>query len=95
MRIKMAGAYTTYEFLDAMDCIVQSLEANGLQEIRGANLYLQPFRYGRLLEFEDQETGAPFTLIKFEGREKRKFKIRSPRIRPMISQVEDNQDEKG
>ena len=83
MRIKMAGAYTTYEFLDAMDCIVQSLEANGLQEIRGANLYLQPFRYGRLLEFEDQETGAPFVLMRFEGRDLREYKTRSPRLRPM------------
>lgn len=85
MRIKMAGAYTTYEFLDAMDCIVQSLEVNGMQEIRGVNLYLQPYRYGRAIDFEDQETGAPFVLVKFEGRETRKFKRTSPRVVPVIT----------
>ena len=89
MRIKMAGAYTTYEFLDAMDCIVQSLKVNGMEEIRGANLYLQPFRYGRLLDFQDQETGAPFVLVEFQGREKRNFKTRSPRFRPVPSENEE------
>ena len=84
MRIKMAGAYTTYEFLDAMDCIVQSLKVNGMEEIRGANLYLQPYRYGRVIDFEDQETGAPFVLLRFEGRKTLKFKRSSPRIIPVV-----------
>lgn len=84
MRIKMSGLYRPHEFQDAIDCIVQTLVANGMSEIRSANLYISPFRDDRALEFADQETGAPFELLKFEGREQREFEVRSPRVRPIV-----------
>ncbi|WBY18035.1 hypothetical protein PF049_14240 (plasmid) [Erythrobacteraceae bacterium WH01K] len=76
MRIKMAGAYTTYEFLDAMDCIVQSLKVNGMEEIRGANLYLQPFRYGRLLDFQGSGNRRTICACRVSGA--REAKIQNP-----------------
>lgn len=83
MRIKMSGQYRPHEFQDAVDCIVQALVANGMNEIRSANLYINAFHNDRQLEFADQETGAPFKLLKFEGRDQRQFKTFSPRVQPI------------
>ena len=81
MRIKMSGQYRPHEFQDAVDCIVQTLVANGMNEIRSANLYINAYRGDRQLEFADQETGAPFKLLEFQGRDSREFKTQSPRLR--------------
>lgn len=90
MRIKMSGQYRPHEFQDAVDCIVQSLVANGINEIRSANLYLNAYRDDCEIQFADQETGAPFKLLKFEGREQREFKTLSPRMQPVLDDGQDN-----
>lgn len=82
MRIKMSGQYLPHEFQDAIDSIVQSLVVNGMHEIRSANLYINAIRGDRYIDFEDQETGAPFVMLEYKGRTKREFKIRSPRLQP-------------
>ena len=83
MRVKLHGAYLPHELLDAMDAIVQTLVQNGADEFRASNLYFQPYREGRQLNFDDQDTGAPFRLLEFNGEWKSKaFKICSPRLRP-------------
>lgn len=82
MRIKMAGAYLLYEFGDAVDCIVQSLEQNGISELRGVSIYCQPFSGDQLVEFEDHECGAPFQILRYNGRRRRKFELISPRLQP-------------
>lgn len=88
MRIKMSGQYRPHEFQDAVDCIVQALVANGMNEIRSANLYINAYRGDQELVFSDQETGAPFKLLKFEGRDLREFKTLSPRIQPLSNEKE-------
>lgn len=86
MRIKMSGQYRPHDFQDAIDAIVQTLVANGITEFRGAYLYLKTFRDGRIVEFEDQETGAPFEILEFRGRETREFKRYSHRVTPVIEE---------
>lgn len=84
MRIRMSGSYRSYEFVDAVDCIIQTLVANGVDEIRSANIYIRPYCGDQLLQFEDQETGTPFKLLQFQGSRSRPFKPRSPRVAPVI-----------
>lgn len=88
MRIKMSGQYRPHDFQDAVDCIVQALVANGMNEIRGANLYINAYHGDQELVFSDQETGAPFKLLKFEGRDRRQFRVLSPRIQPLLDEQE-------
>lgn len=83
MRIKMSGSYRSHEFLDAVDCIVQTLVANGVDEFRSPNIYIEPFRNDQLVRFQDQETGAPFKVLEFRGHNNREFKTSSPRIHPV------------
>lgn len=85
LRIRLGGGYTPHEFLDAMDRIVQTLVANGVGEIRGANLYLQPFQGSRQLFFHDQETGAPFQILQYDGPHERPYKPITTRLRPIVS----------
>lgn len=66
-----------------MDAIVQTLVQNGADEFGASYLYFQPYREGRQLNFGDQETGAPFRLLDFNGEWKvRELKVCSPRLLP-------------
>lgn len=78
----MAGAYWLHEFEEAIDCILQSLRRNGVNELRSINLYLQPFGGGEHIEFDDQETGLPFEILKYQGPRRRKYERSSPRLQP-------------
>jgi hypothetical protein len=83
MRIKMAGGYCLFEFQDAVDCIVQALKHNGVDELRSVNIYLQPFgSSGEPIHFDDQETGAPFQILTYQGARSREFHVTSPRLQP-------------
>ncbi|MEJ5977618.1 hypothetical protein WG901_13295 [Novosphingobium sp. PS1R-30] len=82
MRIKIAGAYSLWEFEDALDRIVQSLRSNGVSHLRAINLYLSPFRANTKLIFEDQETGRPFEVMHYAGSRRREFAVVSPRLQP-------------
>ncbi|WOE74048.1 hypothetical protein [Alterisphingorhabdus coralli] len=80
----MSGAYSAHEFLDAVDCIVQTLVANGMDEIRSANIYINPYRHCELLAFHDQDMGKEFQLLDYQGRRKREFVRMSPRVQPVF-----------
>lgn len=83
MRIKMAGGYGLFEFQDAVDCIVQALKHNGVDEIRSVNIYLHPFGgSGEPIHFDDQETGAPFQILTYRGGRSQEFRVTSPRLQP-------------
>lgn len=82
VRIKMAGAYSIWEFEDAVDCILQSLAKNGVNELRSVNIYCQPFAGDQAIEFDDQECGAPFQMLRYNGRRQRAFSVTSPRLQP-------------
>ncbi|MCW2393744.1 MULTISPECIES: hypothetical protein [unclassified Sphingobium] len=78
----MSGSYSIYDFQDAMDCIIQTLRLNGVRELRSVNIYLRPHDGDKELSFTDQETGAPFNILKYGGRKEREFRVISPRFGP-------------
>lgn len=82
MRIKMAGAYTPEEFVTAIQRIVDMLVANGATCIRGSNLYIQPAQGQYGLEFQDQETGAPFEVLEWKGVKRGVFDVIDPDVEP-------------
>ncbi len=82
MRIKMAGTYTPEEFVAAIQRIVDTLVANGADCIRGSNIYINPAKGQYHLEFQDQETGAPFELIEFTGVKRTVFSIIDTDVKP-------------
>ena len=82
MRIKMAGAYRLHEFQEAVDHILASLKHNGVDQLRGVNIYLQLFGRGEHIEFDNQECGAPFEILRYAGPRRRGFQPISPRLQP-------------
>lgn len=89
MRIRMHGGYRPHELLDAFDAIVQTLVLNGADEFRASNLYIQPYQNGHRLDFDHQETGAPFRLLEFNGEYRKAFNVGSPRLRPADDEGEE------
>lgn len=67
MRIKMSGAYTPEEFLDALKRIVDTLVDHGMDQIRGINLYINLYKGDYFLDIADQETGQPFQVLEHKG----------------------------
>lgn len=82
MRIKMSGTYYLWDFEEAIDLIIQTLEINQIDELRSVSLEFQPYDHCTLVDFGDQECGAPFRIVRNEGRRTRKFKVVSPRFLP-------------
>lgn len=82
VRIKMSGAYSTYEFEEAIDCIMRALEQNSVNELRAVSIYFTPISSGVELKFEDQFCGAPFKLLRYMGHRRKSFRSTSPRLLP-------------
>lgn len=82
MRIEMSGSFYLWDFEEAIDLIIQTLEMNQIDEIRSVSLEFQPYDHCTLVDFEDQECGAPFRILRNQGRKTRKFKVVSPRLLP-------------
>jgi predicted nucleic-acid-binding protein len=82
MRIKMAGAYWLHDFQEAIDHIVASLKHNGVDQLRGVNLYLQLFGQGERIEFDNQECGTPFEILEYARQRRQEFRPISQRLQP-------------
>ncbi len=85
MRIRMVGNYSIYGLMDALDCVVQTLKCNGVDEVRSISIYLNLYRDKCLLDFKDSDTGAPFEILEYNGRKSRPYRTVSPRVTPVFN----------
>lgn len=82
MRIKMSGSYSIYNFDEAIDCIIQVLQHNGVDELRAVSIYFTPFSASCEIHFDDQVCGAPFQILRYMGSRHRTYKRISSRLVP-------------
>jgi hypothetical protein len=73
MRISLGGVYSVAELSKSFDRVAQALAANGVEEIRGINLYVTLFRDRRSMALID-EHGQEIEHLKFDEPARRPFK---------------------
>jgi hypothetical protein len=73
MRISLGGVYSVAELSKSVERVAYALAANGVDEVRGINLYLTLFRDRRSIALVDED-GQEIDHLKFDEPARRPFK---------------------
>jgi hypothetical protein len=88
MKISMGGRYNPHEFVDAIERIVQSFTANGVDEFRTITLYLNAYGEERRILLRDEHSGRYVEHFHYDGPRERIYRSITPRLQ-IIDDEED------